>query len=66
MARQQSPTELENGKAAEAPIASSDAAERPTSPMDRFKSLARRLVNVPRDEHVETEKQFRKAKAEKS
>ena len=48
MTRRRSRTER-NGKD-EAPAASSDLANT-ASPMNRFKSLARRIINVPRKEY---------------
>ena len=63
MARHKSPTEKHDKGAA--PIASSDSASE-TKPIERFKSLARRLVNVPRKEYSDAEREYRESMARKS
>jgi hypothetical protein len=65
MPKDRSPTEKESGKAEDAPIASSDAAEQ-TSPMDKFKAIARRIVRVPREEYSEAERRYRESRTNKS
>jgi hypothetical protein len=56
-------TETKRGKD-EASVASSDAASS-ARPMDKFKSLARRIINVPRKEYAEIERRNQEAKDRK-
>jgi hypothetical protein len=46
-------------------VASSDLADAP-SPMDRFKSVARRVVRVSREEYAEAERQYRETRDAKT
>jgi hypothetical protein len=48
----------------EAPAASTDVAAS-ASPMYKFRSLARKIVGVPRQEYEEAEEQYRKSKTTK-
>jgi hypothetical protein len=66
MPKDRSPTEKESGKAEDAPIASSDAAEHAPSPIEKFKVLARRIIRVPREEYAEAERRYRESRTNKA
>ena len=51
---------------AAAPTATSDVVASPMSPMERFRSLARRLAKVSRNDLVEAERQRSENKAKPS
>jgi hypothetical protein len=49
----------------EASVTSKDSASS-TSPMERFRSLARRIIGVSREEYLEAERRYQEAKGNKS